>query len=130
MIPNVLRGASSPALPPSPGIVVTVDKSRDPRAALVVHGAFNLRIADGDAIGHPAHRAIVLVVWSFGYRYVATPFREQVLFADDEVGLPGGVGGYFNVDLFDLQGRAVPGDYHLYVTMGEYLSNVERASVR
>jgi hypothetical protein len=130
MSATVQRAPLSPALPPKPGIVVAVDRSRDPRAPLVLHGAFHLPILEGDAIGHPVHRAIVVVAWSFGTKWATAPFRELVLFADDELGLPGGVGGYFNVDLFALQERPIAGDFHLLSSIGGWISNVERASVR
>ena len=130
MIPTVVRSPPSPPIPASPGLVIAVDHRRDPRSPLIVHGAFHLPIRDGDAIGHPVHRGIVVVVWSLDHRYAIAPFREQVLFVDDEVGLPGGVGGYFSVDLFEIQQGPVQGDFHLYASLGEHLSNVEHASVR
>jgi hypothetical protein len=128
--PDVQRNAASPALPQAPSVVLRVDPGRDPRAPLLIHGAFHLPIAAGDAIGHPVHHGIVVVVWSPSFRYAAAPFRDQVLFADDEVGVPGGIGGFFNVDLFELQGDPAIGDFHIFATLGEYVSNVVRASVR
>ena len=130
MIPTVVRCPASPAIPSSQGLAITLDPRRDPAGPLVVHGAFHLAMADGDAIGHPVHRGIVVVVWSIHHCYAIAPFREHVLFADDEASVPGGVGGYFNVDPFATEGGPVQGDFHVYASLGDHLSNVVRASAR
>jgi hypothetical protein len=126
---NVERDASSPRLPKSPGVVIVSPAQATARGGLVLHGAFNVPHAEADALGRPVHRAVVLVIQRGEYYNVATPFREHVLFADDEVAASGGVGGYFHIDVFEQQGGPVPGYYHLLVSIGEHVSVVHEVSV-
>lgn len=126
---NVERDSSSPRLPKQPGVVIAGPAQATARGGLVLHGAFNLPHAEADALGHPSHRAVVLVIQRGEYQNVATPFREHVLFVDDEVAASGGVGGYFHIDVFEQQGGPVPGHYHLLVSVGEQVSAVHEVSV-
>jgi hypothetical protein len=91
---------------------------------LMLHGAFRLPRAIAEIIERPVQRAVVLVVQRFSEFNALTPFRQHILFeGDDELG-EDAVGGYFNIDVFQEDGRAVPGQYHLFVSIDEHLSNV------
>lgn len=129
--PNtVTRHESSPPFPKVAGVTISVAPQADPGNPLLVHGSFNVPYAQAEALGRPIHRAIVLVVQIGEYHNVLMPFREFVLFADDEFGAPSnGIGGYFNLDVFSLLGAPIPGDYHLVVSIGEYVSTAAEASV-
>jgi hypothetical protein len=126
---HVERDSSSPRLPKKPGVILAGPAQAKTSGPLVLHGAFNLPHAEADALGHPVHRAVVLVIQRGAYYNIATPFREHVLFPDDEVAASGGVGGYFHVDVFEQQGGPVPGYYHLLVSIGEHVSAVHEVQV-
>lgn len=111
--------------------MISVAPQADPHHPLIIHGSFNVPYAQAEALGRPIHRALVLVVQIGSYRNVYTPFREFVLFPDDEFGASGGgLGGYFNIDVFSLLGAPIPGDYHLVVSIGEHVSTAAEASVK
>lgn len=127
---TVTRDADSPPLPKSAGLILSVAPHADPRNPLVIRGAFNVPYAQAEALGRPVHRALVLLVQIGEYYNVFTPFREFVLFPDDEIGAPSnGIGGYFNIDAFSLLGAPIPGDYHLVMSLGEYVSAAVETSV-
>ena len=116
-----LTGANdrTPSVDPSfrgVAIVASRQKTGDP---LRVDGVFQVSQADANFIGRPLHRSLVCVVWSYGES--VTPFREVVLFPDDEVQKGDAVYGTFSFQLPVPQ----PGMY-LHVALGEHLS----ASVR
>jgi hypothetical protein len=126
---HVEKDASSPRIPEAPGVVITGPAQATTRTPLVLHGAFHLTYAEADELGRPAHRGLVLVIQRDEDYNAVTPFREHVLFADDEVGARGGVGGYFHMDVFEEQGGPAPGHYHLLVSIGERVSAVHEVWV-
>jgi hypothetical protein len=99
---------------------VTIVASRQKKGApLRVDGVFRVSQAEANLIGRPLHRSLVCIVWNYGES--VTPFREVVLFPDDEVQKGEAVSGAFSFQLPVPQ----PGMY-LHVALGEHLS----ASVR
>ncbi|MCC6522025.1 MAG: hypothetical protein IT373_05140 [Polyangiaceae bacterium] len=127
---HVERTPASPELPRDFAIALAVEPVTHVRGALVLAGAFNLPLAEADALGHPVQHAIVLVIQHGDAWNVVTPFRELVLFPDDERATPGGVGGWFQIDVFAAQGGPMPGYYQLFVSMGERVSPVVEVAVR
>jgi hypothetical protein len=124
MRPTVGREEGSPAIPAAPGIAVCLGPSPSVRGRLVIHGAFRLPLELAERIGRPAQRAVV-VVGQLGWRCgAATPFREMMLFEDDDALEHDTVVGYFNIDVFQLQGGPAVGLYHLFASMDGYLSNL------
>ena len=122
---NVQRSAESPAIPEDFGVVIRITPY-PPSASgrLTVHGAFHLPRAITDIVERPLQRCVVLVVQRGGEQNALTPFRTLVLFEDDDQLTQGGVTGYFHIDVVDEQGGGVPGEYHLFVSMDEHISNV------
>ncbi|MCC6557365.1 MAG: hypothetical protein IT372_30815 [Polyangiaceae bacterium] len=127
---DILRTPICPALPPDFAGVRIAAAPRPLRTSpLVIHGAYRIPWADADPIAPPRHRALVLVVTSGSHCFAATPFRERILFEDDEQETPGGPLGYFTMDVLALQGREPSGDYHVLVSLGPYTSNVVRVTI-
>ena len=125
MSSNVEQSSESPAMPQQFGVVIRATPY-PPQATgrLTVHGAFHLPRSITEVVERPVQRAVVLVIQRFGEHTAVTPFRKQVLFEDDDSLTPGGVCGYFHIDVFEAQAGGVPGEYHLFVSIDEHLSNV------
>lgn len=120
---NVERHLESPAPPREPGIVMVSPSRVDTRGAWIVRGAFHLTLAEATALGRPPHRAVTLLVQRDDDHNVFTPFREHILFADDEVAVGGrGVGGYFNIDVHAHMGQPIPGRYFFIASIGVHVS--------
>jgi hypothetical protein len=111
------------------GIAIDLAPRPVRNSPLVIHGTYRIPWALAETIEPPLHRALVLVVQRGAVHRVATPFRERVLFGDDERETQGGALGHFTLDVFELQGGEAAGDYHLLVSLGEMVSNVLRVAV-
>lgn len=122
--PSCRRTELSPPVPAAAGVVITLAPRPLPMSPLVVHGAFRLSAEQAALLKNEVHRSIVAVVQHGPAHAVYLPFRDLVLFADDVAAAPGGVTGYFNFDVFELQGGLAAGPYHLLVSMGELVSAV------
>lgn len=112
------------------GVAIAVAPRPARNSPLVVHGTYRVPWALADTIEPPLHRALVLVVQNGALHSAVTPFRDKVLFGDDERETPAGVLGHFTMDVFELGEGLVPGDYHLLVSLNELISNVVRVEVR
>jgi hypothetical protein len=124
------RTALNPKIAPDfQGIEVVVGPRPARASPLVLHGTFRLPWADADRIEAPRHRALVLVVTRGAASAAFTPFREQILFEDDEEATRNGAFGSFAIDVFDLLGRDAAGVYYLFVSIGMHVSNVVRAEI-
>lgn len=127
---DILRTPLCPALPPGfAGVQIAAAPRATPTSPLVLHGAYRIPWADAEPIAPSRHRALVLVVTKGPLFFVAAPFRERILFEDDEQQTPAGAVGHFSMDVFALQGSESSGDYHLLVSLGPYTSNVVRVPV-
>jgi hypothetical protein len=127
---DVRRTPLCPTLPPElAGVRIALAPRPERSSPLVVHGSYRIPWADADAIEPSRHRAIVLVVTGGEGFSVTTPFRERILFPDDEQETRTGPVGFFTLDVFELLGADPPGDYHVLVSLGPYTSNVERVAV-
>lgn len=120
----------SPAPPATPGIALGLAPRPSPASPLLLHGAFRISVEQAKWLGGEPHRAVVLLVQHGPAHNVYVPFRERVLFVDDVGGSGGDVTGYFNLDVFDLQGQFAAGNYHLLVSMGELISSVVETTVQ
>jgi hypothetical protein len=112
------------------GVQIAVAPRPQRSSPLVIHGAYRIPWADADAIEPSRHRALVLVVTAGAGHLVASPFRERILFEDDEQQTRGGALGFFTIDVFEQLGREAAGDYHLLVSLGRHTSNVVRVEVK
>jgi len=122
---GVVRTPLCPVLPPElTGVRIALAARPSPRSPVVVHGSYRIPWADADGIAPSRHRALVLVVTGVHLHFVATPFREQILFPDDEHESRGGPAGFFTMDVLALMGADPPGLYHLLVSLGPHTSNV------
>lgn len=128
---NVERHPDSPAPPREPGIVIVSPSRVEARQPWILRGAFHLTSAEATSLGRPSHRAVALLVQRDDDHNVFTPFREHILFADDEVGVGGGgIGGYFNIDVHAHMGQPIPGRYFFIASIGTHVSvAVEAACV-
>ncbi|MBW2523163.1 MAG: hypothetical protein JRI23_03270 [Deltaproteobacteria bacterium] len=116
--------ALSPEPPAAPGIALALAPRPSPASPLVVHGSFRLTPEQIEVLGGEPHRAVVLLVQHGPGHNVYVPFRDRVLFADDVTASESGVTGFFNLDVFELQGQFAAGTYHLSVSLGELISPV------
>ena len=99
---------------------------RDP---FELRGFFRLPIPEAERIDKRLHRAIVLVVRMGGLDFVDAPFREKAFFADDVKVSNGATEGWFSLDLFELLGTRLPGEYYVSGSLGERLSNTLKVVV-
>lgn len=95
---------------------ITIVASRPKKGdAVCVDGVFQVSQADAQYIGRPLHSSLVCVAWRGGGSIA--PFREVVLFPDDEVQKGDAVWGAFS---FQLPISA--GGLYLHVALGPHLS--------
>lgn len=124
---TVERLPESPALAPDfLGITLALGPRSSPAEPVLVHGSFRVPWPDADRIEPPRHRALVLVVTSAAGYSVSTPFREQVLFPDDETATHAGPLGHFNLDIGALLGKLPEREAFAFVSLGPLTSNVVR----
>lgn len=111
------------------GIKLVLEPRTKETAPLIVHGVYRVPWDMAKPIAVPRHRALVLVIQNGPLFSIGTPFEEQILFAGDEQDLVSGPEGYFSLDIFALQGGRVPGDYHVFCSLANQVSNVIKARV-
>jgi hypothetical protein len=129
--PSTQVGPSTPSIPGGfVGVRIAAPAVLSTRGRVVVSGIFQILADEAQAIGPHLHRALVAVMTSGGIYGAYNPFREVVLFADDEERHPWGSRGYFHFDLFEDEEELDPADYHVFVSLGEHLSNVVAVAVR
>jgi hypothetical protein len=120
----------SPELPEGDhGILIDATASPTIYGEFNVRGAFHLPAQLANDIGRPLQRSVVLVIQREHGNRVVAPFKDNVLFGDDDRLTPDGLAGYFNVDVFAAQKDRVEGNYHLFVSLGEHISNVVQRTV-
>jgi hypothetical protein len=84
-----------------------------------IDGAFQIPLDIANQLDRPVHRSLVLAVWSAGgYQDSLVPFRDVVLFPDDEIRIGALVRGAFSfdIDLFPGEG------FYLHLALASYLS--------
>ena len=141
--PNTQRGEGSPAGEAGfTGVRIAARPRISVAGDMIVSGVYQVVEEEAQRIDERLHRALVLVVSSAHLSFVATPFREILLFEDDDERFGWGRRGYFNLDVFATVARRsspeaasegpveiVPGDYFLSVSLGAHLSNVVMVTV-
>jgi hypothetical protein len=83
-----------------------------------IDGLFRLPAGDADAIGRPLHRALSCSAWGKSYQDSLDPFRDIVLFPDDEIEAGGAIQGTFSFQFPMYRGKGL----YLHVALGPYLS--------
>jgi hypothetical protein len=83
-----------------------------------IDGLFRLPAEDAEAIGRPLHRALSCSVWGKGHQDSLDPFRDVVLFPDDETEAGGAIQGCFSFQFPMYRGQGL----YLHVALGPYLS--------
>jgi hypothetical protein len=117
--PEASASKSTPNIPAG-SVGIALDVTRKTVGGIVqVNGAFQVPAAEAETIGRPLHRALVCAVWSVGgYQDSVVPFRDVVLFPDDEIQSGDKLWGAFRFEI-----ALYPGDgFHLHVALGPYLS--------
>lgn len=124
---SVEKSPASPAIAPDfEGVQITLAPRARPGEPVILHGAYRLPWPEADRLPAPRHRALVLVVTSRAGQSATAPFREQVLFPDDETATPGGPLGHFTFDVGALLGAAPRDEAFALVSLGPFTSNVAR----
>lgn len=122
---SVRRSALTPEIPAGAhGVSLVLAPRTGLASPVVLHGAYSLPWSDADKIAPSRHRAIVLVVTTGPRHLVATPFRDLLLFEDDERAAREGVKGAFSIDLTALSADPIPDDFQAFVSIGPHVSNV------
>jgi len=124
----------TPATPTAPenftGVRLASPASLGYRGRMILSGVYTLPEEEAARIDEQLHRALVAVVTIGGSEAVWNPFREAVLFGDDEE-RPGWMRrGYFHFDAFPDRVELFPGEYYAMVSLGRFLSNSIRIRVR
>ncbi len=113
---------SSPATPVAPpsfrGVLITAARAQSNPELVTVDGLFLIPVADAESIGRPLHRAISLLAWGKAYWDSLDPFRNVVLFPDDEKVVGDAVQGFFSFQSPMYRGTGL----YLHVALGEHLS--------
>src|SRR5262245_19901113 len=116
---TLLRTEHTPDLPPGfEGVRIALAPRPQRLSPAVVCGAYFLPWPDAEKIAPSRHRAIVLVVSRGPPWLVATPFREQILFEDDERPARAGVSGHFTIDLTALTDGKLFSGFRAFVSLG------------
>jgi hypothetical protein len=117
--PQATANKNTPPIPASLRGIVFLVSRKTLGGPAQIDGAFQIPFNEADAIGRPLHRALVCAVWSAGgYQDSIVPFRDAVLFPDDEIKDGNLLRGafHFEIDLY-------PGDgFYLHLALGSYLS--------
>jgi len=114
-------GAAAPAFD-FRGVRISAPAQVGPGEKAIVTGVFVVPDAEARTIDERLHAALVVVCTSVGPWFVDRPFRDVMLFDDDEERGSGVRRGYFQFDLFE--DSEVTGEFFLHVSLGHYLSNV------
>jgi hypothetical protein len=130
-LPSTARTSDTPDVPPgAAGVTLAAPSVLAPTDRLIVSGQYQLSEQEAALIDDRLHRALVAVV-TIGHSFcVWNPFREAVLFADDDERFHGSRRGCFHFDAFPDRSELPPGEYTLFVSLGTYLSNATRVLVR
>lgn len=129
--PSTRRDQASPATPQHfTGVLIAAPAALSYRGRMIVSGVYAIPESDAARIDERLHRALVASVRiGDGYR-VWNPFKDAVLFEDDDERSAWGRRGYFHFDAFPGQRELHPGEYYLFVSLGAHLSNPVRVLVR
>lgn len=129
--PSTRYSQATPALPPNfTGVLIASPPAISYRERMIVSGVYQLPEQECARIDERLHRALVAVVTVGAGYAVFNPFREAVLFADDDERSAWGRRGYFHFDAMGAARDLYPGDYYAMVSLGRFLSNSIRVRIR
>lgn len=122
--PTTARTLESPDLPPDFfGVRIATPRSPVSQGRVVLSGAYRIAEEAAQRIGPHLHAALVTVVSNPLRFQVTNPFKDVILFEDDEERTAVGRYGYFSFQSFEAS-QTPAGDYWAYVALGPFLSNV------
>lgn len=129
--PSTAQSAAAPPVEPSfEGVRISAPSTVRLPGPIIVTGTFQLPEREAERIDPHLHRALVLVAMNGAVPYaVHNPFEGVLLFDDDEERGAWGRRGHFTVAL--PRDGAIPyeGEYHVFVSLGEFLSNTVTVAV-
>lgn len=105
------------------GVRIATPRSPVSHGRVVLTGAYRIAEADAERIGPHLHAALVTVVSNPARFQVTNPFRDVILFPDDEQRTAVARYGWFSFQSFEAS-QTPSGDYWAYVALGPFLSNV------
>jgi len=114
------------------GIYLALGERENAASPLQVHGVYRVSQADVEGLPLPAIGGLVLALQRDLEPLVIEPFRENILFADDERRTHDIIDGAFRIAVSELASRAYArrdGNYLVFVSLGRHISNVLSASV-
>ena len=118
--PQTVAGPGAPAVPADfRGVAIAASRVPQRGDLVQIDGRFRLPAAEAKAIGRPLQRAISCSVWGNGHQDSLDPFRDLVLFPDDETEVGGLVEGGFSFQFPMYRGAGL----YLHVALGGYLSD-------
>jgi hypothetical protein len=100
------------------GLAIAASRVKHNGDLVQLDGIFRLPAGDAEAIGRPLHRALSCSVWGNGHQDSLDPFRDVVLFPDDEIESGGSIQGRFSFQFPMYRGSGL----YLHVALGPHLS--------
>jgi hypothetical protein len=129
--PSTKKTQETPAAPPNlTGVLLASPGSIGYGGRMILHGVYVLPEEEAARIDEQLHRALVAVVTIGGSAAAWNPFREVVLFPDDEERSGRMRRGYFHFDAYPDRAELHHGEYYAMVSLGRFLSNSIRIRVR
>ncbi len=101
-----------------------------PKEQVIINGLFMISEEDVASVGGKPHRVLVLAINKVGLYQTVSPFRDVLLFDDDDFSINGLRHGYFNFDLFSTNAFETLGAYFITVSLGYHLSNTLEINVK
>jgi len=118
-VPETTANKDTPALADSQRGIIFVPSRKIAGGPVQIDGAFRVSLEDATTIGRPLHRSLVCLVWSAaGYQDSVVPFRDTVLFHDDEIQTKDGLWGAYRFQIEMYPGSV----FYLHLALGQYLS--------
>ena len=112
------------------GIQIEAEETISIRDKFIVYGSFRIPKEEAAKIETQLHKALVLVITRGSDYSASNPFENYVLFQDDEEQIAGCRKGYFNLNIFEYLGTKPSGVFYVMVSMGRFLSNIVRVTVK
>lgn len=122
---------TTPSLPAGQfGVCIGGPDRASRQDGMTVTGGFRLSSADACDIDKELHRALVLAITGEGVADSVEPFRNAVLFSDDQIEDGNSCYGTFSFDALDIFELEDPGEYFLTASIGRFLSDTLVVQVR
>ena len=101
------------------GVIIVAMRVPRREELIQIDGLFRIPTAAAAEIGRPLHRALSCLAWGRAYHDSVDPFRDIVLFPDDEIDSGGSIQGAFAFQVPMYRGVGL----YLHVALGPYLSD-------